>query len=175
MTSTLLRPGLLLLLALFASLLFTANSLNFRGRVRERKLRAAVCILGQLGRTEISSKLENLIKPNLNIVDMHVFVLLQGGQANFDTNVGSSECSIAPRSLEDARGHFARSGHPNFKVLAGSPPFQLMRHFNCHVFTFLPPPAGCSGLWARLLPRRITGITLSMPACGHNTRRSKGR
>lgn len=74
-------------------------------------LRVAVCVLGQLSRMEITSKLENLVKPNLaEGTRLDMFLLLQPGEARY-TNKALPECTIAPPSLEAAAAPFANLTH----------------------------------------------------------------
>ena len=74
---------------------------------RLHKLRAAICVVGQVARTEIESKIENLIEANMANADMHVFLVLQEGEGRFTNDKGAKTCEIAPTSLYDAVSRFA--------------------------------------------------------------------
>mmetsp|Transcript_1997 Transcript_1997/g.3483 ORF Transcript_1997/g.3483 Transcript_1997/m.3483 type:complete len:388 (-) Transcript_1997:190-1353(-) len=69
-------------------------------------LRVAVCVVGQVARTELKSKVDNLIVPNLGTVDIDVFLILQPGKARF-TNLAHPECNVAPTSLHEAETLFS--------------------------------------------------------------------
>ena len=71
-----------------------------------RLLRVAVCVVGQLARTETESKLRNLVVANLGKVEMHVFLLLQTGEPRF-TNRPHPACHSAPATLQAAAEAFA--------------------------------------------------------------------
>eukprot|EP00193_Tetraselmis_chui_P013302 CAMPEP_0177784874 /NCGR_PEP_ID=MMETSP0491_2-20121128/19967_1 /TAXON_ID=63592 /ORGANISM="Tetraselmis chuii, Strain PLY429" /LENGTH=291 /DNA_ID=CAMNT_0019305737 /DNA_START=224 /DNA_END=1096 /DNA_ORIENTATION=+ len=70
--------------------------------VADTGLRAAVCVVGQIARTELQSKIDNLIKVNLGSVEIDVFLILQPGKARF-TIRGHKACQVAPASLEEAQ------------------------------------------------------------------------
>jgi hypothetical protein len=76
-----------------------------RFAVADTDLRAAVCVVGQVARTELQSKIDNLIKVNLGSVDIDVFLILQPGEARF-TFRGHKACQVAPASLEKAQAAF---------------------------------------------------------------------
>lgn len=65
------------------------------------KPRIAICIVGQVERTELRSKIKHLIEPNLGSTNMHTFLILQPGAASF-TNRPSIKCDVAPRTVKDA-------------------------------------------------------------------------
>ena len=73
-----------------------------RSNTSRAKLRLAVCILGQVGRTELDSKIRNLIEPNFETVDMHFFLILQPGDPAY-SNEAPQTCKAAPGTLEEAK------------------------------------------------------------------------
>jgi len=77
-----------------------------RPALGDTDLRVAVCVVGQVSRTEVQSKIENLIKPNLGNVHIDVFLILQPGKARF-TNQPHPDCKVAPASLEEAHAAFS--------------------------------------------------------------------
>lgn len=74
---------------------------------RPTGFRLAICMVGQVARTEVTSKIENLIKANARNSYVHMFLILQAGEARF-TNKASSNCQIAPSTIEQVHGMFSR-------------------------------------------------------------------
>mmetsp|Transcript_38686 Transcript_38686/g.98931 ORF Transcript_38686/g.98931 Transcript_38686/m.98931 type:complete len:333 (-) Transcript_38686:12-1010(-) len=71
------------------------------------QLRIAVCLLGQVGRTEMESKVNNLVRPNLaDNVTLDLYLVLQPG-ARFSNNP-SPDCKIAPKSVQAVVDRFAK-------------------------------------------------------------------
>ena len=76
-------------------------------KIPENKhIRVAVCMTGQLGRTEVRSKIDNLILANKRNADLHMFLVLSAGKTRF-VNKATGDCEIAPASLEDAVMRFS--------------------------------------------------------------------
>ena len=65
-----------------------------------------MCMVGQLARTEVESKIDNLIMANKRNADLRMFLVLSTGKARF-VNKATSDCDIAPASLEDAAMGFS--------------------------------------------------------------------
>lgn len=66
-------------------------------------LRVAVCVVGQLGRVETATKLENLVRANqANGVAVEVYMVLQPGAVRFTNRAADAECTAAPASLSAA-------------------------------------------------------------------------
>eukprot|EP00951_Prasinocladus_malaysianus_P028784 scaffold263678_cov44-Prasinocladus_malaysianus.AAC.1 len=83
-------------------LVFTAifiNGCKYR-IVREGEFRAAVCVVGQVGRLETDSKVKNLLTPNKAAHgSLDVILVLEEGEAAY-TNAKTKPCGAAPESLE---------------------------------------------------------------------------
>mmetsp|Transcript_23324 Transcript_23324/g.58543 ORF Transcript_23324/g.58543 Transcript_23324/m.58543 type:complete len:350 (+) Transcript_23324:255-1304(+) len=65
-------------------------------------LRAAVCVVGQVGRLELESKIANILKPNRRLVTVEWFLLLRSGEPHYTNTAPKQKCSAAPGSLQEA-------------------------------------------------------------------------
>mmetsp|Transcript_38906 Transcript_38906/g.97734 ORF Transcript_38906/g.97734 Transcript_38906/m.97734 type:complete len:502 (-) Transcript_38906:214-1719(-) len=74
------------------------------------ELRAAVCVVGQVGRLELKSKMANLLQPNRHIAAVDFFLVLQAGKPRYVNLAPSNECTVAPDSLEDAARQMSAHG-----------------------------------------------------------------
>eukprot|EP00873_Tetraselmis_striata_P037724 jgi/Tetstr1/457988/TSEL_044499.t1 len=90
---------------LLTALMFAASA---RAVELPAALHVAVCVVGQLSRTETASKVANLVRPNLAEGTMlDVFLVLQQGAARFTNhNSKSRTCNAAPKSLAAAAAAF---------------------------------------------------------------------
>jgi len=73
-------------------------------------LGVAVCVLGQLTRLEIDSKIRNIAEPIANFTNVDVFLSLEIGRAvynNKETDTAGEECSSASISVEEVKEAFA--------------------------------------------------------------------
>ena len=93
-------------LILASGLQCSAESTAYTPERLRREFRLAVCVVGQVARTEVQSKIENLVMPNTYLSSMHMFLVLQTGQARFTNKASEAQCMAAPGSLEEATASF---------------------------------------------------------------------
>ena len=73
-----------------------------------KKFRVAICVVGQVARTEMDSKIENLIKVNMLQSYVHVFNILQVGEARFTNAALQTDCTAAPLTLDEVHGNMSQ-------------------------------------------------------------------
>lgn len=78
------------------------------GLAADLDLRVALCVVGQVGRTEVQTKVDNLIKANSGSIHIDAFLVLQLGKPRSVNFPPAPECSIAPTSLEAAEAAFSQ-------------------------------------------------------------------
>ena len=98
--------SMILILLLAASVASSTLASQYTSEMLAKEFRLAVCMVGQVARTEIDSKIQNLVKPNIANSTAHMFLILQQGEARFTNKHGGEECVAAPESLEDAKKEF---------------------------------------------------------------------
>eukprot|EP00873_Tetraselmis_striata_P007643 jgi/Tetstr1/427907/TSEL_017983.t1 len=73
-------------------------------------LRAAVCVVGQVGRLELESKIANILQPNRHWAAVDWFLVLQSGEPRYSTRAVQNECTAAPGSLQEAASQISAHG-----------------------------------------------------------------
>eukprot|EP00873_Tetraselmis_striata_P007647 jgi/Tetstr1/427911/TSEL_017986.t1 len=128
-------------------------------------LRAAVCVVGQVGRLELESKIANILKPNRHLVTVEWFLLLRSGEPHYTNTAPKQKCSAAPGSLQEAASQI--SAH-NATVVAIERP-RRVHQLNTSIW-----PAYQASQTATLQPlRSLMLASVAKGKRGHVTSRKK--
>lgn len=88
----------------------SVNAHQPAAQVAASRLRAAVCVVGQVGRLEVKSKMANLLQPNRHIAAMDFFLVLRPGIPRYTNLAPPTPCTVAPHSMEEAARQMSAHG-----------------------------------------------------------------
>jgi len=88
----------------------SVNAHQPAAQVAASRLRAAVCVVGQVGRLEVKSKMANLLQPNRHIAAMDFFLVLRPGIPRYTNLAPPTPCTVAPHSIEEAARQMSAHG-----------------------------------------------------------------